>query len=129
MIGWFGWGTMNLAWTIEYAVQTRWAQIVRFEWLLPLTSLRATESGIDHRILGIVIFISTFVLVAPRLVIAIFSFRGAGVACIFFATGQPTILALTKAGHECREGRHGLCLLLAEVAGKPFIMDAVYKGH
>ena len=129
MIGWFGWGTMNLAWTIEYAVQTRWAQIVRFEWLLPLTRLRATESGIDRRILGVFIVISTFVPVTSRLLVAIFSFRGAGVACIVFATSQPTILARAKAGHECREGRHGLWLLLAKVAGKPFVVDDVFKGR
>ena len=128
MIGWFVWGAMNLARTIEYAVQARWARIVLFEWLLPLTRLRATKSGIDRRILGVVIVILMLVTVASRLVIAIFSSRGASVACIVFATGQPTILARAKAGHECREGRHGLWLLMAEVAGEPFIVDAVFKG-
>ena len=128
MIGWFVWGAMNLAQTIKYAVQARWARIVLFEWLLPLSRLGATESGIDRRILGVVIVISMFVPVASRLIVAIFSFRGAGVACIVFATGQPTVLAHTKAGHECREGRHGFWLFLAEVASEPFVVEAVFEG-
>ena len=129
MIGWFVWGAMNLAWTIEYAVQARWARIVLFERLLPLTRLGATESGIDRRILGVVTVVLMLVSVASRLVFVIFNFRGAGVACIVFATGQPTVLARTKAGHECREGRHGLWLLLAEVAGEPFVADDVFEDR
>ena len=42
---------------------------------------------------------------------------------------QPAILARTKAGHECREGCHGLRLLLAEVLGKPFVTDVMLKGR
>ena len=99
MIGWFVWGAMDLAWTIEYTVQAGWAQIVSFIWLLPLTGLRATESGVDRRILGVVTAISVLVSVASRLVFVIFNFRGATVACIVFSTGQPTVLARTKAGH------------------------------
>ena len=129
MIGWFVWGVMHLAWTIEYAVQARWARIVLFERLLPLTGLRATESGIDRRILNVIIVVSMLVSVASGLVVAIFSFRGSGIACIVFATGRPTIFAHTKAGHECREGRHGFWLILAEVAGEPFVADAVFKGR
>ena len=108
--------------------QGRWARIVVFEWLLPLTILRAIESIIDHRILGVVIVVSTLVSVASRLVVAIFSFKGAGIACIVFSTSQPTILARTKAGHECREARHELWFVLAEVTGEPFVADAVFKG-
>ena len=78
---------MNLARTIKYVIQARWARNVLFERLLPLIGLRATESGIDRRILGVVIVVSTLVSVASGLVVAIFSFRGAGVACIVFATG------------------------------------------
>ena len=86
------------------------------ERLLTLTGLRAPESGIDYRVLGVITVASTVVSVASRLVFASFSFRGAGVACIVFATGQPTVLARTKAGHECREGCHGFWLFMAEVA-------------
>ena len=69
------------------------------------------------------------VSVASRLVFVIFKFRGAGVVCIVFATGQPTILTRTEVGHECREGCHGFRLFLAEVAGEPFVTDAMFKGR
>ena len=42
---------------------------------------------------------------------------------------QPAVLARAKAGHECREGFHGLWLLLAEVSGEPFIADVMLKGR
>ena len=95
---------MDLAWTIEYAVQAGWARIVSSIWLLPLAGLGATESGVDCRVVGIVSIASTLVPVASGLAVAVFGLRGAGVACIVFATGQPTVLARTKAVHECREG-------------------------
>ena len=121
-------GALNLSWTIKYLVQVGWASIVLLERLLPLAELRATESVIDYRILGVITVVSTLVSVASRLVFVIFNFRGAGVACIVFATGQPTVLARTKAGHECREGYHGFWLFLAEVASGPFVVDAVFEG-
>ena len=92
-------GAVNLAWTIKYAVQAGWARIVLLERLLPLTGLRATESGVDRRILGVVTIVSALVSIASRLVFVIFNFRGADVACILLATGQPTVLAGTKEGH------------------------------
>ena len=45
------------------------------------------------------------------------------------ATSQPAVLARTKAGHECRNGCHGLRLLLAEVSGKPLVTDVMLKGR
>ena len=119
---------MNLARTIKYAVQAGWTQIVLLEWLLPLTGLRAIESGVDRRILGVVTIVLALVSIASRLVFVAFNFRGAGVACIVFATGQPTVLARTKAGHECREGLHGFWLFLAEVVSEPFVTDAMLEG-
>ena len=119
---------MNLARTIKYAVQAGWARIVLLERLLPLTGLRAPESGIDRRILGVITVVSALVSFASRLVFASFSFRGVGIACIVFATGQPIVLARTKAGHECHEGCHGFWLFLAEVASEPFVTDAVFEG-
>ena len=65
---------------------------------------------------------------ALELAVAIFDLRGARFTCCVFATGQPTILTRTKVGHECREGCHGLRFFLAEVAGEPFVVDAVFKG-
>ena len=98
------------------------------ERLLPLTGLRATESCIDRHILAVVTVVSTLVSVALRLVFVIFNFRGVGVACSVFATGQPTVLARTKSGQECREGRHGFSLFLAEVVSEPFVADAVFES-
>ena len=62
---------MNLAWTVEYAVQTGHARIVIFEWPFPLTGLRATKSGIDYRIFGVSTIFVTLVFVAPGFAIAI----------------------------------------------------------
>ena len=73
-------GAMNLARPIEYSVQTRWTIFVSFEWLLPLTGFRATESGVDRRVFGIFIVASTLVFVASWLAVAISSFGGTGVA-------------------------------------------------
>ena len=87
MIGWFVWGAMNLAWTIEYAVQAGWSRIVSFIWLFPLSGLGATESGVDCRVISIVIIASTLVYVASGLAVAISGFRSARFACIVIATG------------------------------------------
>ena len=80
MIGWFIRG-------VEYAVQAGRARIVPFVWLLPLTGLGATESGIDHRVIRIVAIVSTLMPVASGLVVAILGFRGARFTCIIIATG------------------------------------------
>ena len=129
MIGWFVWGAMDLARMIEYAVQAGWSLIVSFIWLLPLIGLGATESGVDCRVIGVVTIASTFVSAVSELAVAIFDLGGAHFTCCVFATGHPTILTRTKAGHECREGCHGLRLFLAKVAGEPFVTDAMFKGR
>ena len=72
---------MDLTWTIEYAVQVGRARIVSFIWLLPLTGLGTTESGIDCRVIGVVTITSTFVSVASELAVAIFGLGGARVIC------------------------------------------------
>ena len=68
---------MDLTWTIEYAVQTGRARIVFLKWILPLTGLSDTESGIDRRVFGVVTVVSTLVSAASGLVVAISSFRSA----------------------------------------------------
>ena len=68
---------MDLAWTIEYAVQTGRARIVSLKWLLPLTGLRATESSIDSRVFDVVAIVSTLVSAVSGLAIAISGFRSA----------------------------------------------------
>ena len=87
MIGWFIGGAVDLAWTIEYAVQTGRARLVSFKWLFPLTGLGATESGIDRRVIGMITVASTLVSVVSGLAIAISGFRSAMFACVVIATG------------------------------------------
>ena len=129
MIGWFVWGAMNLAWTIEYAFQAGWAQIVLFERLLPLAGLGATESGVDCRVIGIVIVASALVFVASGPAVSIPGFGSARFTCTITATGEPAVFAHAKAGHECYQGCHGLRLLLDEVSGEPFVANAMFKGR
>ena len=78
---------MDLTWTIVYAVQAGRAQIVPFVWLLPLTVLGATESGVDCRVIRSVTIVSTLVPVASGLAVAISGFQSATFACIVIATG------------------------------------------
>ena len=78
---------MDLTWTIEYAVQTRRARIVPFERLLSSVGLGAAESGVDRRIIGIIIVVSTLVPVASGLTVAIFGFRSARFTCTVIAMG------------------------------------------
>ena len=103
--------------------------IVSFIWLLPLNGLGATESGVDCRVVGIISIASAFVSVTSELTVTVLNLRGACLTGCVFATSQPTILTRAKAGHECREGCHRFWLFLAEVAGEPFIVDALFKGR
>ena len=64
---------MNLARPVEYFVQIGWDVPVSFEWLLPLTGFRATESGVDLRVF---ITTLTLVFVASWLAVAISGFGG-----------------------------------------------------
>ena len=73
MIGWFVRGAMYLARTIEDAVQAGWSLFASFIWLLSLTGLGTTESGIDCRVIGVVTITSAFVSVASELAVAIFA--------------------------------------------------------
>ena len=72
VIGWLVGGAVNLTRAIEYAVQTGRARIASFELLFPLTGFRATESGIDCRVLGVVTVVAAFVFVAAWCAVAIF---------------------------------------------------------
>ena len=64
MVGRLVGGAVNLARPIEYSVQTGRSRSISFEWLFPLTGFRASESGVDCRILGIVAINAALVLVA-----------------------------------------------------------------
>ena len=78
---------MDLTWTIEYAVQAGRARNVSFIWLLQMTGLSATESGVDCRVLGVVTIVSTLVSIVSGLAVAISGFRSFRFACIVIATG------------------------------------------
>ena len=68
-------------------VQTGRDRIISLKWLLPLTGLRAIESGIDRRVFGVVTVASTLVSVVSGLVVAISGFRSVRFACIIISTG------------------------------------------
>ena len=129
MIGWFCWGAMYLARAIEYAVHAGWSLAVPFIRFLSLAGLGSTEFGMNSSVIGVIAIASAFVSVAPELPGAAFGLGGAYfVGCVCTAS-QPTILSRAEAGHKCREGCHGPRLFLAEVAGEPFVPDAMLKGR
>ena len=129
MIGWFVWGAMYLARAIEYAVQAGWSLIVSLVRLLLLAGLGAAESSVDCSVIGILTVASAFVSVTSELATAVFDLGGACLTCYVFTTSQPTILTHAKAGHECHKGCLRFWLFLAEVAGEPFVTDAMFKGR
>ena len=75
VIGWLIGGAVNLTRAIEYAVQTGRARVASFERLLPLTGFRATESGIDCRVFGVVAVVATLVSVATWSAVVVFYIR------------------------------------------------------
>ena len=77
MIGWFIGGAVDLAWTIEYAVQTGRARIVSIKWLFLVTGLGATKSSINDRVFRVITVISMLVPTASGLAITVFGFRSA----------------------------------------------------
>ena len=128
MVGWFVWGAMDLARTVEYAIQAGWSLIVPCIRLFPLTGRGAAESGVDCSVIGIIAIASAFVSVTSELAVVVFGLGGACIAGRIFTMSQPAILTRTKAGHECREGCHRFWLFLAEVAGEPFVADVMLEG-
>ena len=80
VVRWLIGGAVNLTRAIEYAVQTGRARSTSFEWLFSLTGFRATESGIDYRIFGVVAIVAALVFVATWLVVAVSGLRCARVA-------------------------------------------------
>ena len=70
---------MYLARVVEYSVQIGRTRSSSFEWLLPLTGFRASESGIDCRILIAVAINAAFVFVSTEPAIAVFGIWTASV--------------------------------------------------
>ena len=66
---------MYLAQAVEYLVQTGRAWSISFEWIFPLIGFRASESGINCRILSIVAVNAALVLVATRPTIVVLGIR------------------------------------------------------
>ena len=64
MVGWLFGGAVYLERAVEYSVQIGRTRSSSFEWLFPLTGFRASESGINYRILSIVAVNAALVLVA-----------------------------------------------------------------
>ena len=122
-------GAVNLSQTIKYAVQDGWARIVLLEWPLPLTRLRAAESGVNRCVFNFFIVVPTLMFVALWPVVAIPGFLGSKVAGTIASTSQPAVFSRAEAGHECGKGCHGLRFFLAEVSGKPLVADIMLKGH
>ena len=78
---------MYLAQAIEYPVQIGWARGSFFEWLFPLTGFRASESGVDCRILIIIAVNAAFVFVSTRPAIVVLSIRTARIFAEVVAAG------------------------------------------
>ena len=68
---------MYLAQAVENSVQIGRTQSSSFEWLFPLTRFRASESGIDCRILLVVAVNAVFVFVTMRPAITVLDIRTA----------------------------------------------------
>ena len=68
---------MYLARAVEYSVQIGRTWSISFEWLFPLTGFRASESGVDCRILSVITVNAAFVFVATRPAIAVLGIRTA----------------------------------------------------
>ena len=118
---------MDLTRATKYAIQTGRAQSTSFECLFPLTGSRASESGIDCRIIGVIAIVAALVSVTTWSTVGIFSIRSARIPRCVIDASQPAILARTKAGHECHEGCHRLRLLLAKVTGEPLVTDVMLE--
>ena len=70
---------MYLTGAVEYSVQMGRARSGSFEWLLPLTGLGASESGVDCHILIAVAVIVAFVFVSTRPAVVVLGIRTANV--------------------------------------------------
>ena len=90
---------MNLAWTIEYAVQTGLFSVAPFIGLLSLAGLGSTEPGMNCCVIGVITIALAFVSVAPKLAGAVLGLGGACFVGYIVTTGQPAVLACAKVGH------------------------------
>ena len=104
---------MYLAQAIEYSAQTGRAPRISFEWLFPLTGFIASESGINCRILSVVVVNAALLLVATRPATVVLGIRITRVLGHIVATSKPAVFSHAEAGHECRECCHRFQLFLS----------------
>ena len=119
---------MYLAQAVEYSVQAGRPPRIPFGWLLPLARFRASESGINCRILSIVAVNAALLLVATRPATTVPGVRITRVLGHIVATSKPAVFSRAKAGHECRECCHRFRLFLSKVPGQPLVTDIVLEG-
>ena len=77
VIGWLIGGAVDLTRAIKYVIQTGRARGTSFEWLFPLTRSRASESGIDCHIIGVMAVVVVLLSVMTWSVVGIFGIRSA----------------------------------------------------
>ena len=77
MISWLFGGAVYLARAVEYSVQIGRTQSSSFKWLFPLTGFRASESGVDCRILLVIAVNTAFIFASTRPAIVVLSIRTA----------------------------------------------------
>ena len=70
---------MYLTGAVEYSVQIGRARSGSFEWLLPLTGFRASESDVDCRILIVIAVNAAFIFVSTRPAIVVLGIRTASI--------------------------------------------------
>ena len=128
MIGRLFVGAMYLSQAVEYSVQTGQAPRIPFEWLFLLTGFRASESGINCRILSVVAVNAALLLVATRPATTVPGIRITRAVGHIVATSKPAVFSRAKAGHECRECCHRFRLFLSKVPGQPLVTDIVFEG-
>ena len=70
---------MYLARAVEYSVQIGRIRSGSFLWLLPLTGFRASESGVDCRILLVVAVNTAFIFASTRPAVMVLNIRTASI--------------------------------------------------
>ena len=86
VVGWLVRGAMYLAQAVENSVQIGRTLSCFFEWLFPLTEFRASQSGINCRILTVIAVNAAFVFVATRPATTILDIRSARIFVEVVAT-------------------------------------------
>ena len=76
VIGWLVGGAVDLTRAIQYAIQTGRSRSISFKWFFPLTGSKASESGIDCHIFGVIAVIVALWSITTLPTVNIFGIRG-----------------------------------------------------